>query len=491
MEAAAPTNDCIADAMASYSPANVTSISDILIALPGSIFSGYNGDACTPTSTSPSAILSSAVSSSNAVIGHLQTTISSIDLSFNIPNKLNLLGHSIGTNAVSGKYTIDLPDLQTLLGVQIGFCIAASVGILIATIIYCTLLNNNNKKNTRQNHSSSLRRGIIGSALLVTSILLPYALISLLNYQNTAVRFTICLCFVLHMFRILEAVFGFVPTGAKSNWRVYCAYFALPFDMQFDDKTDKPIMATWRDIIEGQMNIVKAVSCIVVLLSILSPYGYVPFGETNAGEFHEQINIRHYLDGKHLGNCFAIALLFQQALALGDAVIGNAIQVSLGYKPRRSMRNPMLEATSPSDFWGRRWNVLVHSVMKRGVYKPVRQYSNAVFASLAVFIASGLFHEWLVHAVFLYNQPSVKSAGVLLGSNTAFFVWNFFVIVSERILAGTKGVQTFGKMIPSVFIPFLIVMSSLPMAHWFGSPYLKGSFFGDYEKCLILIRKVG
>ena len=143
------------------------------------------------------------------------------------------------------------------------------------------------------------------------------------------------------------------------------------------------------------------------------------------------------------------------------------------------------------DFWGRRWNVLVHSVMKRGVYKPVRKYSSAVVASLAVFVASGLFHEWLVHAVIVYNRPSSVSASeVLLGSNTAFFVWNFVVILTERVLAGTKGIKSFGKMIPQMFIPFLIIMTSLPMAHWFGSPYLKGDLFSDYEKCLLLIRKV-
>lgn len=155
------------------------------------------------------------------------------------------------------------------------------------------------------------------------------------------------------------------------------------------------------------------------------------------------------------------------------------------------MRNPMLEATSPSDFWGRRWNILVHAVLKRGVYKPVRKYtSSAVMASLAVFFASGLFHEWFVHAVLMYNRSTELSTGVLLGSNCSFFLWNFVVIVSEKILAGSKVIRSFGKMIPDVCVPFMIIMTSLPMAHWFGNPYLKGNYFADYEKCLPMIRKV-
>ena len=43
-------------------------------------------------------------------------------------------------------------------------------------------------------------------------------------------------------------------------------------------------------------------------------------------------------------------VFFQQSLALGDAAIGNFVQTVLGYKVKQSMRNPMLEAMSPSKF---------------------------------------------------------------------------------------------------------------------------------------------
>lgn len=258
-------------------------------------------------------------------------------------------------------------------------------------------------------------------------------------------------------------------------------------------------MASKQDYINGIYNLIKAISVIIGMCSTFSPMGYVPFGEAavmnsaGRGEFlHEKIVVlSDYLDWRHLCNCFVIAVFFQQALALSDALSSNLVQFTLGYKVNQMMHNPMIEATSPSDFWGRRWNVLVHAVMKRGVYKPVRKHSSSpVLASLAVFVASGLFHEWLVHAVFLYHRPASSTSGVLLGSNTAFFVWNFGVIVMEKMLSGSKYVRSIGKMVPNVLIPFMIIMTSLPMAHWFGNPYLHGGFFGDYEKCLIVIRKV-
>mmetsp|Transcript_19077 Transcript_19077/g.41302 ORF Transcript_19077/g.41302 Transcript_19077/m.41302 type:complete len:476 (+) Transcript_19077:62-1489(+) len=475
MTAEAPTNNCIIDIASDN--ATITEILTLPFGLGGA-------SSCSPTG--------------NNAVDRLKQTMESVDLSFNVPNhpKLSFFGHySIESNAVSGKYVVDLPDVRTLLGVQVGTTISLMVGVIFAAIIYRTFLNNNNdaEKRKTSSPSSPLRKGLIGSLLLLASILAPYALIDAMGAESTMIRFTIASFYFLYIFRTLEAIFGFIPTGAKSSWGIYCTYFALPFDMIFDEN-NLPVMATKRDILNGQINVVKTVSCIIMLCSFLSPYDYKPFGETNAGEFNERIVLRDYLDARHLGNGFAIAVLFQQCLALGFAVTGSAVQIMLGYKVKQSMRNPMLEATSPSDFWGRRWNVLVHAVMKRGVYKPVRKYSSSpMAASLAVFVASGLFHEWLVHAVLMYHQPPHSAASqdvILLGSNTAFFVWNFVVIVLEKILAGSKGIKSLGKMIPSMFIPFLIIMGALPMAHWFSNPYLRGNYFSDYEKCFPLIRKV-
>lgn len=334
----------------------------------------------------------------------------------------------------------------------------------------------------------STRKIFSGSFLLAVVVLIPYLLFNALAVENTAVRFTICTPFVLYGFKILEAIFGFVPVGAKSSLLMYCQYFSFPAEILFDSDTSKPIAASKKDFVEGAKNVMQCVFRICVLCSYLSYHNYRPFGDTDAGEFFDGVEIGKHLNLRHLGNCFTIALFFQQALALGDAVMGITVQTITGYKVLKSMRNPMLSAESPSDFWGRRWNVIVHSVMKRGVYKAVRKYSSPTLASLLVFIASGLFHEWLVHAVLMYGR-SVSSGEVFLGSNTAFFVWNFVVIMVERLLARMKVVKSIGQALPRPVLTLLIIMSSLPVAHWFGNPYLNGGFFADYERCIIRIRK--
>ena len=345
------------------------------------------------------------------------------------------------------------------------------------------------------------RLAIFTTTLVVaSSILLPYALISSLAIENSASRFAVCSSFVLYLFRTLEAHFGFVPPGAARSFRTYAAYFALPFDMSFDADTDEPIMATGDDIRTGRVRAMSDVATIILLCSILSPFDYAPFGSLS-GDRADQLGLLHW---RHLGDCLVIAFFFQQGLSVSFSIFGNAIQSTLGYRCNPMMKSPILEATSPSDFWGRRWNVLVHAVMKRGLYKPARRRTNSpLAASLAVFVASGVFHEWLVHACFLYgkqhddyNHHHRDHHGVVrIGSQSAFFVWNFGVVAMERVILDKRRfekIANFGRrVVPGWIVPPLIVMTSLPVAHWFRDPYMNGGFFSDYESCFpMIIRKV-
>lgn len=192
-----------------------------------------------------------------------------------------------------------------------------------------------------------------------------------------------------------------------------------------------------------------------------------------------------YLRLGHLGNCFFAAYMFQLCLGLFGFAMSAVVQFASGLKTNISMRNPMLEATSPSDFWGKRWNTLVHGVLKRGVYKPVRTHSSAFMASLAAFVASGLFHEWIV-SVMAFKRECASSEQVCyqpqLGSNAAFFLWNAGVIAIESILRRNALVKNVGSFMPRIGITMIIIMTSLPLAHLFADPYIRAGFFHDYQQ---------
>ena len=398
--------------------------------------------------------------------------VSTIDTTFALPkNALIDVDH--------GTFRVQLPDVRASAAAGAGLSASLLVGLVMAFVMHGYL----------REMKPSPRKLLLGGALFLSAILVPYGIIDLLREPNTAVRFTICLPFALYQFRVLEGLFGFTPAGAVGNFEVYGAYFALPFDMIFED--DRPVMATRREKIESVLGLWRPVAIMILMLSTMIPFDFKPFGEQNAGEYHETISVQDYLAPGHLGNCFAIAIFFQQGLALGDALTGGAIQLFLGYKSERCMRNPMLDSDSPSDFWGRKWNRLVHAVLKRGIYKPFRKHTGSpVVSQLAVFVASGLFHEWLIHACFLYNRPRVDKSRVLLWSNTAFFVWNFGVVMCERLVVGTRLVKFLSGITPQAVVPLVIIMCSLPMAHWFGGPYVYGGFLEDYAKLVPMVIKI-
>ena len=192
-----------------------------------------------------------------------------------------------------------------------------------------------------------------------------------------------------------------------------------------------------------------------------------------------KISPMHYLRLGHLGNCFLAAYMFQLLLGLFGFAMSAIVQFGFGLKTNVSMRNPMLEATSPSDFWGKRWNTLVHGVLKRGVYKPVRRHGSASMASLAAFVASALFHEWIVSVMAFRRECTSDDPDCYqpeLGSNATFFLWNAGIIAVENLLRRNILVEKVGSTMPRIGVTIIIIMTSLPLAHLFADPSDRASF---------------
>lgn len=81
--------------------------------------------------------------------------------------------------------------------------------------------------------------------------------------------------------------------------------------------------------------------------------------------------------------------------AFVDVVSGVAMQT--GIAVAEAFDAPPL-ARSPRDFWGRRWNLVVHDMVLRHVFMPLRGLRRPVRATFFVFLISGLIHEAFVLA---------------------------------------------------------------------------------------------
>ncbi|CAA7021096.1 unnamed protein product [Microthlaspi erraticum] len=94
-------------------------------------------------------------------------------------------------------------------------------------------------------------------------------------------------------------------------------------------------------------------------------------------------------------------------------------------------------ATSPQNFWGRRWNLVVSATLRAGVYTPVRRVCNRLMSSgwarsmgiFAAFLISGLFHE----LTFFYVTRETPTWEI-----TWFFVLHGLCTAAEVAVKRTK-----------------------------------------------------
>jgi len=156
---------------------------------------------------------------------------------------------------------------------------------------------------------------------------------------------------LLHM----SAAFGFAPEGVTTSLGMYMIYFACSgCEFIFDAKTSKPVKASAYDVFQSLWRLLRVGIINTFFFSYLAHFDYMPFGRDRT----------HYLDPNHLGNCFCIALFFQQVMAYGDAFFSLIANAIFGLKTAKMMDNPVLKSKSIAEFWGRRWNYLFHCVLK-------------------------------------------------------------------------------------------------------------------------------
>jgi Acyl-CoA cholesterol acyltransferase len=160
------------------------------------------------------------------------------------------------------------------------------------------------------------------------------------------------------------------------------------------------------------------------------------------------------------------------SLSQSTTSISLLYNVLYGYQTYQVVLNPMLRSKSPSDFWSRRWNMVVHKGLKNGAYKPVRKYTNSrVLAVLATFVVSGIIHEYVNLVLFFDRDIQFEWKQIL------FFSWNGMLILLEYAIGGLPMFQWISKNVPSFLVTAMVVSTALPFAHFFTADWIKGGYF--------------
>ena len=148
----------------------------------------------------------------------------------------------------------------------------------------------------------------------------------------------------------------------------------------------------------------------------------------------------------------------------------------------------MFKSTSPSEFWGKRWNLLVHRGLKNGVYKPVRQQTaSREKAVMAAFLVSGIIHEYVNLVMFEGRSYEFK------WKQMVFFGWNGVLILSEYVVGQWPMFQWMKHNLPNIVITALVLSSALPLAHLFVGDWIRCGYFDAVylAEPIVLCRSAG
>jgi hypothetical protein len=387
-------------------------------------------------------------------------------------------------------------------------------GALMATVIYYWILPDTTNSSTPQlskdrssfsSSSSSLssfsskhraitmtstQGFIIGFGIIIPiALALPFALVDYCDIRNSGFRLALVSLPMTVTLRVIEAVFGFVPGMRRQTLWEYVMYVSFIMQPKYDRHTVKTVAATAQTTLATLKAYMFWLSIFTIIYHSLSPIGFTPFSKVT-GIDHDWDDRIVQWDLGHIYNTFVQACMTSVTLALAMTGVSCLGSILTGVQMDEQVTNyPMFLSESVSDFWGRRWNNLIHVALKQGIYKPVRYVTrNKICASIAAFVVSGLYHEYVWGLLFLSTTAQQFEAAAVgadccpscycktwVGKQLLFFGWNGVLIALEYVLGEHLAKITF--WMPRLVRSHLIVLLSLPVGHLFTGDLTRAGYF--------------
>jgi hypothetical protein len=159
-------------------------------------------------------------------------------------------------------------------------------------------------------------------------------------------------------------MYGTSPDFVETSMWNYCLYYCAIIPFRFDPKTGKTIKAERAEIIRKSTGLFWIYLLTMLAYSIVVPLEYAPFPSPKGGP---QSWPSSFLDLFHWGyilNNFVAAYITSLSLTSASLGVGLGISLLTGTSTIDAMDSPLFKSSSPSDFWGRRWNLVVHDLFK-------------------------------------------------------------------------------------------------------------------------------
>lgn len=316
---------------------------------------------------------------------------------------------------------------------------------------------------------------LIGYGLICPILIaLPFYTVDALDLRNATLMLATGAGPSMLFFRTLEAMYATIPAYATGSLRSYAMYFCSTVQFDFDPKTQQVKRVTWSSLFRRMRVFVWLFIQTAVMCSLMIPLNFQVFPMDR----NSWLDLFHW---KSLANNYVMAFHTSLCLEVGSAGIALGISTLTGIETMDLNIAPLTTSTSPSDFWGNRWNRVVSSALKRGVFIPMRKQGFSwPVAAMTTFAASGLLHEYLI-VVMLHNGTSEYLT--MAFSQLSFFIWNGVVLGIENLLRGNKSLAQVSKRLPHGPVrSFLVVLTVLPLVHLFTEIFVDNGFYNAFGR---------
>ena len=226
------------------------------------------------------------------------------------------------------------------------------VQCIFAAIIFLVIIQNRGKPFTY----------LVGYGIIIpVACYFPFILLELLALQSRFVRLCLVTTPNMVVFRCIEAMHDTSPAVVETSLGHYVAYYTSLFDFFWDEKTKSREKISAKELGDKLYRIACHFLFVSCMTSYLLHVDFKPFpSDVQVDRFHMASAL--FAPG-HLLNNYLYALLLFFTLALGWNMAALSLNVQ-GYRTVIPFHNPMFTSKSASDFWGKKWNVTIHQILK-------------------------------------------------------------------------------------------------------------------------------
>jgi hypothetical protein len=306
--------------------------------------------------------------------------------------------------------------------------------------------------------------------ILPIAIYIPFFLLEYFDMRNRVLNLSASTVMTVIFFRCLEAMYNTSPDFVELSLQNYVAYYSSIAPFAYDPKTKARKRVTGAELLSAFVENALTFTAASLVLSFVMHHNFRIFD--SPVEYNKLEWSLRLLSPAHIGNAYFHAILLYCTLKIGFEL--NCFgENAKGVSTKKVFDSPFLKSTSPTDFWTKRWNIMIQPVMRGGVFLPAKIFFPKKVALLITFVVSGLYHDYVWFCVFYSPKHLYDEKGVCedcyehkFGRVTLFFLFVGIIVLLERPLGKLPQIQWMAKHLPSPAIAHFLLLVHLPLAHW-------------------------